>query len=226
MRPTATALSDAALKTAAKRQLSITGDGKDKQDASRWRRDGFLFEAISWIAAKQSAGPNALMKDPHLKSTTQGLDGLMVELDAAKSELVRATIFEDKCSEDPRAKFRDEILPAFADHHANNRGPELVAAAAALIKEVGLGGTAATRAAGRVLGLSFRHYRAALAVAQTDDSQKRRQALFKDYEKLKGVNPRQRMGASFITPGDLRDWFDALVKKAIAFIDSLPDGAP
>jgi hypothetical protein len=224
LRPTAPALNDKALKAAAKRQLSIIGDTQDKQVAPRWRRDGFLFEAISWIAARQSAGPNAVMKDPHLKSTTQGLDGLMVELDAAKTEMVRATIFEDKCSEDPRTKFRDEILPTFADHHANKRGPELVASAAALIKEVGLDGTAATRAAGRVLELNFRRYRAALAVVGADDLQRRRQALFKDYDQLKGIDPPQRMGASFVTPGDLRHWFDALAKKAIAYIDSLPDG--
>jgi hypothetical protein len=47
LRPTAAALTDTALKTAAKHQLSIIGDTKDKQDASRWRRNGFLFEAIS-----------------------------------------------------------------------------------------------------------------------------------------------------------------------------------
>ena len=121
LRPVTAAISHNALKPAARQQLSITGDTQDKRDASRWRRDGFIFEAISWIAARQSASADALMKDPHLKSTTHGIDGLMVELDASKSEFVRATIFEDKCSEDPRRMFRDEILPSFADHHAQAR---------------------------------------------------------------------------------------------------------
>jgi hypothetical protein len=225
LRPAAAAINHKALKLAARQQLSIAGDTQDKRDASRWRRDGFLFEAISWIAARQSAGADALMRDPHLKSTTQGIDGLMVELDASKSELIRATIFEDKCSEDPRRMFRDEILPAFADHHANKRGPELVATAAALIERLGLDGTAATQAAGRVLDNKFRRYRAALAVLPADDSKTRREALFKNYDDLKGIDQPQRVGASFITPGNLRQWFDALAEQAIAYIETLPDEA-
>lgn len=226
LRPAAAAINHKALKSAARQQLSIAGDTQDKRDASRWRRDGFIFEAISWIAARQSAGADALMKDPHLKSTTQGIDGLMVELDVSKSELIRATIFEDKCSEDPRRMFRDEILPAFADHHANKRGPELVATAAALIERMGLDGTAATQAAARVLDNKFRRYRAALAVVPADDSKTRREALFKNYyEDLKGIDQPQRVGASFITPGELRQWFDALTEQAIAYIETLPDEA-
>jgi hypothetical protein len=225
LRPADPAISHKALKAAARHQLSITGDTPERRDASRWRRDGFIFEAISWIAARQDGGETALLKDPHIKSTTQGIDGLMVELDPEKSELIRATIFEDKCSENPRGKFRDEVLPAFADHHENKRGPELVSAAAALIERIGLGGTAATQAAARVLDHEFRRYRAALAVTSVEDSKERRQALFKDYDGLKGIRQAQRVGASFVTPGKLRDWFDALAARAIDYIETLPDGA-
>lgn len=225
LRPADPAVSHKALKAAAQHQLSITGDTPERRDASRWRRDGFLFEAISWIAARQEGGETALLKDPHLKSTTQGIDGLMVELDPEKSELLRATIFEDKCSEDPRRKFRDEVLPTFTDHHENKRGPELASAAAALIERAGLDGTAATQAAARILDREFRRYRAALAVTSMDDSKERRQALFKDYNELKGIGQPQRVGASFVTPGGLRDWFDGLATRAIGYIETLPDGA-
>jgi hypothetical protein len=67
---------------------------------------GEIIEA--WIAARQIAGPAVLLKDPHLKSTTQGIDGLMIELDPGTSQVTRATICEDKCSENPRKMFRDE----------------------------------------------------------------------------------------------------------------------
>jgi hypothetical protein len=117
------------------------------------------------------------------------------------------------------------VLPAFADHHENKRGPELVSAAAALIERIGLGGTAATQAAARVLDHEFRRYRAALAVTSVEDSKERRQALFKDYDGLKGIRQAQRVGALFVTPGKLRDWFDALAARAIDYIETLPDGA-
>lgn len=225
LQPAQPAITHSALKAAAKRQLAIVGDTKQKQEASRWRRDGFIFEAISWIAAKQSGGTKVLLKDPHLKSTTQGLDGLMIELGPGQNELARATICEDKCSETPRTIFRDHVLPAFLDHHANKRGPELVSVAAALIERSGLDGTAATQAAGRVLDHQYRRYRAALAVTATDDSKPQRQALFKDYDRLKGITQGQRVGASFVTPGELRAWFDTIANLASAYIDTLDDGA-
>jgi hypothetical protein len=224
LRPASPAIIHKALKDAAKDQLSIMGDTPERRDASRWRRDGFIFEAISWIVARQDGGETALLKDPHIKSTTQGIDGLMLELDPGKSKVIRATIFEDKCY-DPRRKFRDEVLPTFAAHHENKRGPELVSAAAALIERIGLDGTAATQAAGRVLAHEFRRYRVALAVTSEEDSKERRRALFKDYDELKGIRQAQRVGASLVTPGKLRDWFDELATRAIACIETLSDGA-
>jgi hypothetical protein len=37
----------------------------------RWQRDGFIFEAISWIAARQAYGESALLRDPHVSATSQ-----------------------------------------------------------------------------------------------------------------------------------------------------------
>ena len=192
-----------------------------QRDASRWRRDGFLFEAISWIAARQDGTPRTSMKDPHIKSTTQGIDGLMIELNASAPEVLSATIFEDKCSEDPRAMFRDDVMKAFNDHHKNLRGPELVSGAAALIEKSGIDGTAAVQAAARVLDLAYRHYRASLAVTTDHDSEKGRIALFKGYNKLTGITAKQRIGATLIVDGDLRDWFDNLADQAMTALDHM-----
>ncbi|MDP4350154.1 hypothetical protein QSG17_25240, partial [Escherichia coli] len=46
----------------------------------RIQRDGLIFEIISWIAAKQVSGDKCFLKDPHTSSTSQGLDGIMIEL--------------------------------------------------------------------------------------------------------------------------------------------------
>jgi hypothetical protein len=219
--PTSSAITAASLTKAAKQQLQINGTKKSQRDASRWRRDGFLFEAISWIAARQGGTRRSYMKDPHIKSTTQGIDGLMIELKASAPEVFRATIFEDKCSEDPRAIFRGDVMKAFADHHKNLRGPELVSGAAALIQKSGIDGTAAVQAAARVLDLAYRRYRASLAVTTDHDSEEGRIALFKDYDKLTGINAEQRIGATFIVDGELRDWFDSLANHAMAALDKM-----
>lgn len=219
--PSEPAIDQAALRADAKRRLSVTGGNENQREASRHRRDGLIFECISWVAAQQGTKGTALVRDPHLSSTTQGLDGLMIELNEARSAITRATIFEDKCSEHPRAKFRDEILPAFKAHHEDKRASELVAAAAALIEKTGLNGTECTRAAARVLDKNRRAYRGSLAVTPANDSDVRRQALFKNYEELEGLGAEQRIGATLITSNDLRAWFDGLALKAITYIDAV-----
>jgi len=220
LQPASPAFTHKALFDAARRQLRIVGKTEEKKDASRWQRDGFLFEAISWVAARQSSAPNTYLKDPHLKSTTQGIDGLMIEMDGAKAEVTRATIFEDKCSNEPRTMFRDEVLRTFKDHHRNSRAPELVSTAATLIQHSGLLGSAAVAAASRVLDLAYRRYLAALTVAQKDDTPTRRQAIFKDYDELDAIGQQQRIGASLIVNGDLRENFDDLAARTIAVLDN------
>lgn len=213
------AISHAELFKAARRQLRVIGKTIEQMNSSRWHRDGFVFEVISWVAARQSSGLRTFLKDPHLKSTTQGIDGLMVEMDLAKPEVKRATVFEDKCSDHPRKMFRDEVMETFHDHHQNKRGPELVATAAALIEKSGLSGKNSVTAASRVLDLAYRRYRAALTVAPTDDTNTRRKAIFKDYEELDNIDQQQRIGATLVVDGDLRDYFDQLSHRAISLLD-------
>ena len=57
-----------------------------------------MFEAISWIAARQCHGNNVFLKDPHVSATSQGLDGLMIEM-GVNDKNFWVTIFEDKCSD-------------------------------------------------------------------------------------------------------------------------------
>jgi hypothetical protein len=175
--PSQPVINDAALRDNAKHRLLISGNTDKQRNVSRYHRDGLIFEAISWTAAQQEASGKALVRDPHLSSTTQGLDGLMIELDKAGKAVTRATIFEDKCSENPDHTFNSKILPAFKVHHENRRAAELVATAAALITKTGLDGTESIRAAARVLDVRYRAYRASLALTTADDTLERRKNL-------------------------------------------------
>lgn len=210
------------LRADAKQRLTVTGDLPEKQDSRRWHRDGMIFEAISWIVARQGASANVLMRDPHISATTQGLDGLMIELDETGETIVRATILEDKCSNDPRGKFRDEVLPAFQRYHARERASELVAETASLL-DGRIPGEKVTEAAGRVLDIALRAYRAALTIDSSYSSEEKRKALFKGYEKLQGIAREQRIGATFLTPSELRDWFEHVARRAVKYIDELEE---
>ena len=189
----------------------------------RWQRDGLIFEAISWIAARQHYGPNTFLKDPHVSSTSQGLDGLMIEIETGEAEITQVTVFEDKCSENPIQTFSQKVIPAFLDRHENKRSAELIASAASLIKLSGLDDDAVMRAVHRVLDKKFRRYRASMAVTTDFDSTEQRQILFKGYDALKEIEANQRVGASFVVDGDLRNWFDELAAYAIAFLISFEE---
>ena len=136
--PAQPAIDDEALRKDAVDALSVKGDTGKKREVARYHRDGLVFEIISWAAAQQETDGKALLRDPHTSSTAQGLDGLMIELDGTKTAISCATIFEDKCSEDPRRVFREEIMEAFLAYHKRSRASALLAAGAALLEKVGL----------------------------------------------------------------------------------------
>jgi hypothetical protein len=87
--PAEPAISTAQLRTEAKIKLTVEDPSKTPRGGyPRWQRDGLIFEAISWLAARQIY-PGVLLKTPHVSATSQGLDGLMIELKADKSGISR-----------------------------------------------------------------------------------------------------------------------------------------
>lgn len=187
----------------------------------RIQRDGLIFEIISWIAAKQVSGEKCFLKDPHTSSTSQGLDGIMIELNEDGSEILKSTIFEDKCTDNPRDTFTQKVIPGFLDRHGNTRNAELIAAAATLIQLSGVSNVQAMSMVRKVIDNSSRQYRAGFALTQDFDTEEAQKALFKGYDKIKDINQEQRIGASLIVDGKLRDWFDGLATKIIAYIEQL-----
>ena len=203
----APAISIPQLNEAACEQLTIkSGLNPEQEKAARAHRDGFLFECISWIATRQGANDRIFQKDPHISATSQGLDGLVVELEPMKAQIKTVTICEDKCTDYPRNKFRDEVMPTFTEHHGNQvRGRELLATAVDIIKSKFTNGTEALIAAQRVMELGRRRYRAALTVDATIVTPAKRAKLFKDYNGLAGIEQSQRIGATFVMSGDRRN---------------------
>ncbi|EHC04319.1 hypothetical protein ACRN94_21005 [Shewanella baltica] len=187
----------------------------------RVHRDGLIFELISWIAAKQVSGDRCFLKDPHTSATSQGLDGIMIELNHDRSEISKSTIFEDKCVDSPRNTFTQKVIPGFLDRHGNTRNAELIAAAANLIKMSGASNVQAMSMVNKVMDNSCRQYRAGFALTQNFDDGEAQKSLFKGYNKINDINQDQRIGASLIVDGELRDWFDILAGKIVHYIQNL-----
>lgn len=219
------AFSTQTLRQEAKIKLTVEDPAsKPRKGYPQWQRDGFVFEVISWIAAKTTHGEGALLKDPHVSATSQGLDGLMLQINADKDEVQSTTVFEDKCTDDPRATFLGKVIPAFKDRHANVRSAEIIDAAATLLKTAGLKHKDAARLSAAVTDKAKRKYRAAFSLPSNFDTLEERQKLFADYNRIEDIASEQRIGASFITSDEMRKWIADLADKAIKYLDSLEDG--
>ena len=217
LEPVAPAFSDAELIADARVQMLIRGTTENERKVSRFHRDGFLFECMSWIVARQGANERTFFKDPHIDATSHGLDGLIVELHPTDPEIRCATICEDKCTTNARLLFKRDVMRAFGDHHSNKRSRDLIANAAAIIRESGLNGTDASKAAASVLKKSVRNYRAALTTGVL--AGERRARLFRGFNGLDGITQAQRIGATFEIAGDIRVWFQQLAEGVMAALD-------
>lgn len=204
--------------------VSLTKDetkAKPRIGYPEFQRDGFVFEIISWIAARQTLGGNSYLKDPHIKSTSQGIDGLIIEIDAAGSSIEFATIFEDKCTTSPRNTFTQQVLPTFRDFHKNLRSVELVAAAVSLIKLSGVNGKNATNIAKGIMDKRKRKYRSSFILDSSFDTDFARRALFANFDALDGLQKVQRIGSGLIVGEPIRTAIDTIAKASIAYIESL-----
>ena len=184
--PTTAVLGAGELKAQASAILTVQG-------ATPWIRDGFLFECISWIAAQQTAGPNDYLKDPHIKSTTQGLDGLLIRVVAGQIE--QATIFEDKCSENPRGIFSGPVMKSFQDYHRRTRSAELLATTSELLRQAHLPPDRIITAAARILRIEHRRYRARLAVGPDVNDRNASTAVRLKSEQIQLVRGRCLLGS-------------------------------
>ena len=222
--PAAPAFSFQALRSEAIVKLTVQDEDQTPRIGyPRWQRDGFIFEAISWIAARQSNGPAVIMKDPHVSSTTQGLDGLMIALAPDKSAIETTTIFEDKCTDNPKGMFASNVMPGFQARHDNKRSAEIIATASALLVRAGIADRDAAILAAGVTDRARRRYRAAVTTVAALDSDPARADIFAPYGKLAGIGVHQRVAACLIVSDNLRPWFDELAILAVDYLSTLVD---
>ena len=72
------------------------------------RRDGLLFQHLSWIAARLSI-PNVTQNPPHVRSADKGFDGFIIEMNAENDALQRIVLCEDKASTAPRSLITSSV---------------------------------------------------------------------------------------------------------------------
>jgi hypothetical protein len=183
-----------------------------------WHRDGLLFEIMAWLVAEMTAQPNEVVSEPHLSSTQQGLDTIKIEFDSVAREVVRAIIYEQKCTDNARQLFLTKVLPEFKRWMAGVRDGELLQIAVALMERFDLTDDERQRAYDRLAQDRPLAFQASLTVTPTPFGTAQCVALFKGYAPLT-PNIADRLGDTLPLQA-IRPWFEAFAQSVWAVIEA------
>lgn len=181
-----------------------------------WHRDGWMFQAMSWIAATKAA-PTAVIRPPHMILAHKGFDGLQLKIDSATGTIAAAVIFEDKATENPRPTIRNDVWPEFEKLESGDRENVLMAEVVALL--LTKPDVDPDIAIQNVIWKDARHYRVSITINEAHASEKGHKRLFKGYDEIVTGAKARRRGEVFQID-DLRGWMGQLSQKAIAAIEA------
>lgn len=184
------------------------------------KRDGWLFQIISWLALKgDHADILCKMQPPHDAPAQHGIDGLALLLD--KNNMIKSVVItEDKCTENPRDQIRDRIWPEFKKFEEGDNDQKLVSRLSALLQSMPLQIQVLQSIQQDIYRLELRRYRVGVTRTSGHRDVVKRKALFKDYDQYVSGDLARRTAASF-EQDDIRDWMEKFSAKIITFLESL-----
>ncbi|WP_297085459.1 hypothetical protein [uncultured Draconibacterium sp.] len=187
--------------------------------ASIPKRDGWLFQMISWIVlAENNKGEKYYSNYPHFAPAQHGIDGLAIVLDN-EDNLSRIIITEDKCTTSPRGKITQQVFPEFLDFEDGKKNNALVSIISSLIGHIDAGNIL-EGIQNDIFDNDYRNYRISITREESHNDIAGRKRLFKNYENyVSGDNSSRRTGATVYLE-DMRVWMEDFSTKVIAFLES------
>lgn len=202
-------------------------DARDKlspdADGSTYRRDGWIFQVISWIAAHRCKGA-AIIRAPHIRKADHGFDGLQLELSEDGTAISAVVVCEDKATEKPRETITGKVWPEIVKLEGNERITELTHDVTAMLASELRASSALDidQAVEKILWKDARRYRVSITVRDEHQADEARAALFAGYDqKAAGAVIRRR--AETICIPRMRDWMEAFAERVKARLTDLLD---
>jgi len=185
-----------------------------------YHRDGWIFQAISWIAAYRNDS-GAVVRAPHAILAHKGFDGMQLCLDADKEKVIAVVIFEDKATVNPRSTITGDVWKGIRALERGDRMPELIQETGAILEahqlrfpEMDIDAAVET-----ILWEEARHYRVAVTADDAHDDDSEREALFKGFDNVAPGSRRRRQAETMSIP-KLRKWMKQFAAKAISHIEA------
>jgi hypothetical protein len=187
--------------------------------ASPEKRDGWLFQMISWVVLGiRFKGEPYFSNSPHFAPAQHGIDGLAIVLNK-DGTLKSIIITEDKCTENPRNLITQQVFPEFKDFEDGKKDNALISIIAILIGHLETG-KIYENAQNNIYNNDYRVYRIGITREAAHNDQDGRKSLFKDYENnVKGADHNRRSGATIFL-NDMRVWMDDFSNIVISYLKS------
>lgn len=188
-----------------------------------YHRDGWVFQAISWIAAHR-ADIGAVVRAPHMIHAHKGFDGFQLKLDDAGEEITAVVIFEDKATENPRSMITGDVWKGIRDLESGGRMNELIPETGGLLEahQQRYPNLDIDAAIERIAWEEARYFRVAVTADTSHDDDQTRAELFKGFDEVAPGQPSRRQAETMAIP-KLRDWMKAFSAKAVQQIEDWRD---
>lgn len=194
-------------------QLNTIGD---------FKRDGWLFQMISWIALNTNLynqfGPGKVfMNAPHTAPAQHGLDGFSLVIDD-KKQIRYVVLCEDKCSIDARKIITSQVFPELVDFEEGRYDNRVFTEISSVIRGED-GGVLLQSIQDDIVNNKYWMYRIGITRQDEHDDEDGRKKLYKDYDKKVSGSVDRRSAAS-INLGDLRKWMTLFSEKVIIALEA------
>ncbi|MBD3740976.1 MAG: hypothetical protein IE930_09990 [Stenotrophomonas sp.] len=192
-------------------------------DKDPYHRDGWIFQAISWIAAHRNE-TGAVVRAPHAILAHKGFDGMQLRLDEADEKIIAVVVFEDKATVNPRKTVIGDVWTGVKALERGERMPELIQETGAILEahQLRFPDLDIDAAVETILWEEARHYRVAITVGDAHDDDDEREALFKGFDKVAPGSRRRRQAETMCIP-DLRKWMSKFAARTIKKIEAWRD---
>jgi hypothetical protein len=193
---------------------------KKKAGLDTDKRDGWIFQMISWIALRQeNNGKDFYCQQPHEAPAQHGIDGLAVVLDTSKV-IKNIIITEDKCTEHPRGLITQKIWPEFTNYEQGNYNHKLVSKVSSILTNMDDHPNLLKSIYDDPYNKSIRIYRVGITRDIRYKDTDGRRKLFKDYDQcVEGPTCERRSGSTLYNE-DIRKWMEKLSRKIVKYLQS------
>lgn len=209
-------VADLTKKSVLERLVMKEGLTDNQKDKFIEKRDGWLFQYISWIVVYlQNQGKLFKQYFPHTQTAMHGIDGLAVIVE--NGHIVRIIITEDKCTINARNTISSKVFPELDDYENGIKNTELLEKVGDLLDKFEVD---CNDAHNEIEDKNKWQYRISITRQDLHNSQEGRKSLFKGYDTHVSGSIIRRRGSS-TNLGDTRAWMDDFSMKVINIIKTL-----